>query len=70
MASRWPTCPSRPVAPAIFRQVLATGEREQLTNFRGLNSSPAWSPDGNTLAMVLSKDGSPDIYLMDLASRV
>ena len=55
--------------PAIFRQVLATGEREQLTNFRGLNSSPAWSPDGNTLAMVLSKDGSPDIYLMDMASR-
>jgi len=55
--------------PAIFRQVLATGEREQLTNFRGLNSSPAWSPDGNTLAMVLSKDGSPDVYLMDLATR-
>jgi TolB protein len=55
--------------PAIFRQVLATGEREQLTNFRGLNSSPAWSPDGNTIAMVLSKDGSPDIYLMDMASR-
>ncbi|MFT7287036.1 MAG: TolB protein [Halieaceae bacterium] len=55
--------------PAIFRQVLATGEREQLTNFRGLNSSPAWSPDGNTLAMVLSKDGSPDIYLMDMTSR-
>lgn len=55
--------------PAIFRQVLETGEREQLTNFRGLNSSPAWSPDGNTLAMVLSKDGSPDIYLMDMASR-
>lgn len=55
--------------PAVFRQVLATGEREQLTNFRGLNSSPAWSPDGNSIAMVLSKDGSPDIYLMDLASR-
>lgn len=55
--------------PAIFRQVLATGEREQLTNFRGLNSSPAWSPDGNTIAMVLSKDGSPDIYLMDMGSR-
>ncbi|MEZ5569529.1 MAG: Tol-Pal system beta propeller repeat protein TolB [Halioglobus sp.] len=55
--------------PAIYRQVLATGQREQLTNFRGLNSSPAWSPDGKTMAMVLSKDGNPDIYLMDLASK-
>jgi TolB protein len=55
--------------PAIFRQELATGQREQLTNFKGLNGAPAWSPDGNTMAMVLSKDGSPDIYLMDLASK-
>jgi len=55
--------------PAIYRQELATGQREQLTNFKGLNGSPAWSPDGNTMAMVLSKDGSPDIYLMDLASK-
>ena len=55
--------------PAIYRQDLATGQREQLTNFRGLNSSPAWSPDGNTMAMVLSKDGNPDIYLMNMADR-
>ena len=55
--------------PAIFRQDLATGQREQLTNFQGLNSSPAWSPDGKTMAMVLSKDGNPDIFLMDLATR-
>ena len=55
--------------PAIFRQNLQTGAREQLTNFHGLNSSPSWSPDGRTMAMVLSKDGSPDIYLMDLASK-
>jgi TolB protein len=55
--------------PAIYRQDLATGQREQLTNFKGLNGSPAWSPDGNSMAMVLSKDGSPDIYLMNLASK-
>ena len=55
--------------PAIYRQNLATGQREQLTNFRGLNSSPAWSPDGRQMAMVLSKDGSPDLYLMDLATK-
>lgn len=55
--------------PAIFRQELATGQREQLTNFQGLNGAPAWSPDGGRMAMVLSKDGNPDIYVMDLASK-
>ncbi|MEH6570070.1 MAG: Tol-Pal system beta propeller repeat protein TolB [Halioglobus sp.] len=55
--------------PAIYRQNLQSGAREQLTNFRGLNGAPAWSPDGKSMAMVLSKDGSPDIYLMDLASK-
>ncbi len=55
--------------PAIYRQNLRTGAREQLTNFKGLNNSPVWSPDGNSMAMVLSKDGNPDLYLMNLASR-
>ncbi|MEE4203454.1 MAG: Tol-Pal system beta propeller repeat protein TolB [Halieaceae bacterium] len=55
--------------PAIYRQNLRTGAREQLTNFTGLNNSPVWSPDGNSMAMVLSKDGNPDIYLMDLNTR-
>ncbi|WKD49143.1 Tol-Pal system beta propeller repeat protein TolB [Microbulbifer spongiae] len=54
--------------PAIFRENLRTGERQQLTNFKGLNSSPTWSPDGTKLAMVLSKDGNPEIYVLDLAS--
>lgn len=55
--------------PAIFMENLVTGERTQLTNFKGLNGAPAWSPDGRRLALVLSKDGSPDIYTMDIASR-
>jgi len=55
--------------PAIYRQVLATGQREKLTAFKGLNSAPAWSPDGRKLAMVLSKDGNPEVYVMDLASK-
>ncbi len=29
---------------------------------------PAFSPDGS-LAFVLSKDGNPEIYVMDLGSR-
>lgn len=27
------------------------------------------SPDGNRLAFVLSRDGNPEIYVMDLGSR-
>lgn len=54
--------------PAVFRQVIATGERQQLTNFKGLNGAPSWSPDGKQLALVLSKDGNPEVYTLDIAS--
>jgi TolB protein len=52
--------------PRIYIQELATGQRRQVTNFSGINSSPVWSPDGRRLAMVLSKDGAPNIYVLDL----
>lgn len=55
--------------PAIFVQDLASGQREQLTDFEGLNGAPAWSPDGRQLALVLSKDGNPEIYTLDLQTR-
>ena len=55
--------------PAIFRQNLLTGVREQLTNFQGLNGAPSWSPDGKHLALVLSKDGNPEIYTLELSTR-
>ena len=54
--------------PAIFSQELGTGQRKQLTNFRGINGAPAWSPDGTKMAMSLSKDGNPEIYVMDMVS--
>ncbi len=52
--------------PAIFKQTIITAERQQLTNFKGLNGAPAWSPDGSKLALVLSKDGNPEVYTLDL----
>ncbi|BCX88453.1 TolB protein [Methylomarinovum tepidoasis] len=55
--------------PAIYVQTLATGAREKIAAFPGINGAPAWSPDGGRLALTLSKDGSPDIYVLDLASR-
>lgn len=54
--------------PAIFVQDLASGERTQVTNFKGLNGAPSWSPDDSTLALVLSKDGNPEIYTLVVAT--
>ena len=55
--------------PHIFIQDLATGGRERITAFPGINGAPAFSPDGRHLAMTLSKDGNPEIYVMDLGSK-
>ena len=53
----------------IYLQDIATGAREVLASFRGINGAPAFSPDGRRLALTLSKGGNPDIYVMDLGSR-
>lgn len=55
--------------PAVYIQYLATGKREKVQSFRGLNGAPAWSPDGKKLALVLSKDGNPEVYILDLQQR-
>lgn len=55
--------------PAIFMQEIATGRRQKLTDFEGLNGAPSFSPDGRKLALVLSVGGNPDIYTLDLETR-
>ncbi|MGA9854151.1 MAG: Tol-Pal system beta propeller repeat protein TolB [Gammaproteobacteria bacterium] len=56
--------------PAIYWQNIYTGRRELLSEKPGLNSAPAFSPDGKSLALVLSSSpGNPDIYVMDLATH-
>ena len=55
--------------PHIFVQEIATGERERIAEFPGINGAPAFSPDGRRLAMTLSKDGNPEIYVMELGTR-
>ena len=54
--------------PGIFVQDVATGARERVAAFPGINGAPAFSPDGRWLAMTLSKDGNPEIYLLDLSA--
>lgn len=54
---------------AIYVEDVASGSRQLISEYQGINGAPAWSPDGRRLALVLSKDGSPNIYILDLSSR-
>jgi TolB protein len=49
--------------PDIFYSDLSTGQRRVVASYGGSNFSPAASPDGSKLAMILSKDGRPDVYV-------
>jgi len=53
----------------IWVQTLATGQRESVAAYPGINGAPAFSPDGSRLAITLSKDGSPDVYVLNLANK-
>jgi TolB protein len=55
--------------PSIYLHEVATGNRQILTSFAGLNGAPSFSPDGKEMALVLSKDGNPDIYVLNLQTR-
>jgi TolB protein len=39
-------------------------EPELMSAWPGLNTAPAWAPDGRVIALTLSKGGNPDIYTL------
>ncbi len=53
----------QPGNPDIFYHNLSTGQRRLIAGFSGLNTSAAVSPDGTKLAMILSKGGSPNVWV-------
>lgn len=55
---------------AVFVHTIHTGEREKVAEHKGSNSAPAFSPDGKYLALTLSRDENPEIYTLDLETRV
>ncbi len=52
--------------PDIFSHQLTTGYRKPVARYMGLNTSAAVSPNGQHLAMILSKGGNPDVYVSDI----
>ncbi len=51
--------------PVVYVHALSTGQRQPVANFKGSNSAPAWSPDGRSLAVALTRDGLSQIYLIN-----
>lgn len=49
-------------ADIVFHD-LVSGDRKLVARYSGSNISPASSPDGRQVAMILSKAGSPDVYV-------
>ncbi len=53
-------------APYIYHHDLASGRRNPIAPYPGSNLSPAVSPNGKNVAMVLSKSGTVDLYVGDI----
>ncbi|MGF1483810.1 MAG: biopolymer transporter Tol [Opitutales bacterium] len=49
--------------PDVFKVTLATGRREVFAAYKGTNQGAAFSPDGRTVAMILSAPGNPELYI-------
>ena len=53
----------------VFFHDLSSGQRKTVAPYPGSNMSPAPSPDGRKVAMVLSKSGSVDLYVADASGE-
>lgn len=55
----------------VYELQIATGKVTRLTNFKGINSSPSFSPDDRKIALALSKGYSDqtNIYIMNLVTK-
>ena len=51
--------------PDIFYHSLSSGQRRVIAGYSGLNTSAAVSPDGSKVAMILSKSGSPNVWVFN-----
>jgi TolB protein len=50
----------------ILEHNLTTGVRRVFANYPGANLSPAVSPDGQKVAMILSRNGSPNLWVCNI----
>lgn len=53
----------------IFQIDLTTMQRTPFVNFKGTNSGARFSPDGQRVAMILSGEGNPEVYVSNAQGR-
>jgi len=51
--------------PDVLEADLYTHQRRRVAGYPGLNTGAEFSPDGQTIALTLSKDGNPALYTMN-----
>ena len=54
--------------PEILRFTPETRTRKPLASFKGLNTGAAIAPDGRRAALILSYQGNPELYVLDMHS--
>ena len=52
--------------PDVYMIDLTSNKRKRIANYGGLNTGAAISPNGRYVALILSKDGNPDLYVKNL----
>lgn len=50
--------------PQIYVVTVGKSDYTQLTNSRGIELSPAWSPDGSRLAFTSARTGDTEVWVM------
>lgn len=54
--------------PDVYLIDVSSGSRKRIAGYPGLNTGPEISPNGREVALILSKDGNPDLYIKRLDS--
>jgi TolB protein len=54
--------------PDVYLVNIASGQRQRISSYAGLNTGADLSPDGREVALVLSKDGNPELYTKQLTT--
>ena len=52
--------------PDVYSINVGTGRRNRLAGYPGLNTGADISPNGREVALILSKDGNPELYVKNL----